>query len=767
MTVSLFGVRHHGPGSARGIARALAELEPDIVLIEGPPDADGVLHLAARPELQPPVAILVYAPKDPTRALSYPLARFSPEWQAITYATQRDVPLRFIDLPGSIQLANQRTSEPSDDADEDAATPGAAGEPSEPVHHDPLRWLAEAAGYGDPERWWEDVVEHRAASPFEQVAAAMTALREHAPPPPDASREAQREAHMRNAIRTATKQGHQRIAVVCGAWHVPALATLPTAKSDNELLKGLPKIPTTATWIPWTYGRLAYASGYGAGVTSPGWYDHVFSTTPDDLVPRWLATTARLLRERDLDAPSASVIEAVRLTDALAALRGRPSPGLDEALDATLTVLCAGADAPLALVREQLVVGERLGSVPDDTPAIPLQQDLALEQKRVRLKPDALAKVLDLDQRKPLDLERSRLLHRLALLDVHWGEQQHHRGASLGTFHEWWELQWRPELAIALIDASRWGTTVASAATARALDAATTADRPAELTALIEQSLDADLPEAVDGLVQALAERSAVDRDIEHLMDAVPALARILRYGNVRNTDAEVLDPIVRAMVTHISIGLSAACASLDDDAVDLMLQRIDRTSSALGLLADPEMSTAWTTALAQLSTRVGLHPRLAGRLCRLLLDGGTLDAHDAAIRLSHALSRGATAEDAAAWIDGFVSGSGLVLVHDATLLDLLDTWLGSHDDAAFLTVLPLLRRSFSTFAAGERRMIGTQLQRRHGGSGHDAGGAPPDASIDDERGRRALPAVARMLGRDLADVEAWVRPSTRGSVGS
>ena len=42
------------------------------------------------------------------------------------------------------------------------------------------------------------------------------------------------------------------------------------------------------TWVPWTYGRLSYASGYGAGIRSPGWYDHLFSS-PGQPIERWLA----------------------------------------------------------------------------------------------------------------------------------------------------------------------------------------------------------------------------------------------------------------------------------------------------------------------------------------------------------------------------------------------------------------------------------------------------------------------------------------------
>ena len=45
MSTHLFGIRHHGPGSARSLRLALEALKPDIVLIEGPPDAQEVLPL--------------------------------------------------------------------------------------------------------------------------------------------------------------------------------------------------------------------------------------------------------------------------------------------------------------------------------------------------------------------------------------------------------------------------------------------------------------------------------------------------------------------------------------------------------------------------------------------------------------------------------------------------------------------------------------------------------------------------------------------------
>jgi hypothetical protein len=261
MSVHVFGIRHHGPGSARSLLQALAALQPDAILVEGPPDADSVLPLLANPGMQPPVALLIYLPDQAQRCVYYPFAVFSPEWQALHYGLTNKVPVRFMDLPQAHQLAEAP----------EIAPPA--------LLLDPLGWLGKAAGYSDGERWWELMVEQRQDSVelFDAILEAMTALRQEEPLSADAIEQA-REAYMRKTIRAVQAEGCQRIAVVCGAWYAPALAEMPSAQADNALLKGLAKTKVQATWVPWTYGRLSYSSGYGAGVESPGWYHHLWTT---------------------------------------------------------------------------------------------------------------------------------------------------------------------------------------------------------------------------------------------------------------------------------------------------------------------------------------------------------------------------------------------------------------------------------------------------------------------------------------------------------
>src|ERR1700761_4091720 len=94
---TILGIRHHGPGSARSVCETLEALDPDCLLIEGPPDAEAVLSLAIHEEIKPPVALLVYDVEKPQRSAFYPFAVFSPEWQAIQFGLKQKIPVRFMD----------------------------------------------------------------------------------------------------------------------------------------------------------------------------------------------------------------------------------------------------------------------------------------------------------------------------------------------------------------------------------------------------------------------------------------------------------------------------------------------------------------------------------------------------------------------------------------------------------------------------------------------------------------------------------------------
>jgi hypothetical protein len=747
--IHILGIRHHGPGSAKNVKEFLETVKPDIVLVEGPPEADPLLQWVNHAELKPPVAILVYQPDNPQQSSFYPFAEFSPEWQAISYARRNNIHVRFMDLPVGHQIAVFKEKQPPEEqpGSADPSVNNYALRNNEVVEavafrRDPISYLAEAAGYTDGEKWWEHMFEHRRGNEqvFDAVTEAMQLLRDTFPAKEDRM-EQLREAWMRKTIRQAEKEMFQNIAVICGAWHAPALVSMPKPKEDNDLLKGLPKVKVECTWIPWTFSRLSYNSGYGAGIESPGWYDHIWRHPADDGT-RWMAKVAQLFRTKEMDTSVAHVIEAVRLAESLASMRNLYKAGLEELNEATRTVLCNGENILMQLIHDELIVSNRIGEVPTEIPKPPLQLDIEKLQKKLRLPATADWKDYTLDLRKENDLERSIFLHRLQLLDIQWGQRQDVSGK--GTFKESWRLQWSPELSINIIEKGSWGNTVPEAAEKFVIDKANKADSLSTVTTLLEHTIPAELHQAVEVCIQCVNNLAAASGDVIQLMEVVPGLVQVTRYGSVRKTDADLVLGIVNSMLTRICVSLPAACTAVSEDAAQKLLELFFKLNDAVNVLQQAEITRQWQQTLQVIAAADNTSPMIAGYATRLLADYKLLEGDDLVRAFHFAMSSATGPDKAAAWLEGFLKGSGTILLIDNDLWSLVNNWVSSLDEETFIRVLPLLRRTFAGFSSPERKKLGEKVKT--GGSGI-ASKRVAENNIQEERAKQGIPVIMQLLG--------------------
>ncbi len=765
----LLGIRHHGPGSAKAVLSALEANPPDCLLVEAPADGIAIYDLRFtiyedpgapnrkssiqnRNSLVPPVAMLIYDPKDLGRASYLPFAEFSPEWQAIGWAQQRGIPVRYMDLGMDANFAldeAERQNPQAALAFLEKMTPEAQAFRADPMAH-----LATLAGYTDSERWWEVMFESagNGAEIFAAIAKMMAALREGTEESP---RTLQREAHMRQTMRLAVKEGFQNIAVVCGAWHVPALEGFEKIKASHDaaLLKGIKKIKTMATWIPWSYDRLTFQSGYRAGIISPAWYELIFSEGKN-AATHWMVQVAMLLRKEDLDASSANVIEAIRLAETLATMRGLALPGIDELREAAVTTICEGDLEKLQLIENKLITGKKVGSVPDDIPTVPLQRDIEQSVKSARLTKywentdeewlgaTAAAPQGGIDLREEPGRLKSHLLHRLHLLDIPWGRlMELNRHQSAGGFKEFWKLKWSPEFAIRIIEKGAWGNTVEEACVNFLTKKTEETTALPALTMLVKQTLNADLPAAFDLLLRKLENLAALTTDVYHLMEALPPLAQIVRYGNTRGTDVRAVELVVRHLVPRICIGLPAAVANLDEDASREAFEKLMGVNRALGLLNDPAFFSQWFDCIASIADNLRVNGILTGACTRILFDKKIRSEAETAIRMEYSLSQATPPLEAAQWLEGFLQGSGLLLLHNHSLWSLLDAWVDGLNEDIFRDTLPLLRRTFSRFPAPEReRMLGLAKQ------GQVVEKIAEAADYEEDRAGRVVALVRRLL---------------------
>ena len=745
--VHILGIRHHGPGSAALLRRALDELHPACVLLEGPPEGDDLIQYVADPDLKPPVAILLHAADEANLASFVPFAEFSPEWQAMKWAIRHKCPIRFCDWPAAVSLALTKAAE------------GSPESASPQLRVDALDLLASAAGYEDGETFWNAVIEQHgvsgqaALSVFESIETAMTEARAqedpNVPSPEEASRNLQREAFMRSSIRTTLKEFEGNIAVITGAWHVSGLRRETKAADDRALIKDLPRVKIEATWVPWTDSRLSAFSGYGAGVISPGWYRHLWSlytreklSSAEEFASVWQSRTAFKLREEGYAAPTASAIEATRLALGLAAMRDMPMPGIAEMREASLAAMCDGNPVPLTMLQRKLYIGECVGEVGERVPQNPLARDLAAWQRKTRLKPQDLELEIKLDLRSEAGLMKSTLLHRLNLINVPWGKLTDAQ-AGRGTFREVWVIEWQPGYSVSLAEALVYGVTIEQAAANVTLKRSGETTSITELAGLIQGALVADLPETAAvciGHLQAVAVSSS---DISDLMNAISPLVRVLRYGTARRLPEDALRSLVLSIGVEINAGVRIASRGLDEDAAAARISAMEAYDEALRLFADEALTSSWRSELKKMVSDDQVTPSVAGLSLRYLHNVRAWEEEKVAVEFGrHTGSR--QAKESGAFLEGFLRGGSEVLLQDEALLQLLDAWLCGLNETDFTDCLPLLRRSMSSFDTVARRRMLEKVQR---GRQQSPAGGPQVATESNTAFAAALPLLYRILG--------------------
>ncbi len=755
----LFGIRHHGPGSAALLKGALDALDPECVLIEGPSEGDALIEYAGLAGMVPPLAMLFYAADEAANAVFAPFAEFSPEWVAMQWALARGREVRFIDWPAAVSLALKRILEA-------AETEEAPEKPR--VRVDPLDGLAEAAGFGDGEAFWNGLIEQHGGpnygdvgqaplDVFSAIETAMSEARAHEAEAADLSaaeilRESRREAFMRGHIREALKRHDGPVAVVVGAWHVGGLRARTIAAEDvivkdRAIVKDLPRLKVEATWAPWSDSRLSYASGYGAGVISPGWYRHLWGLYakgahggPEPFAALWQARTAALLRAEGYGASTASAIEAARLALALSAVRGLAVPGLVEMRDASLSALCHGDETLLGLIERKLYIGERIGEIDEAVPQMPLKRDFDLWCRKTRMKPEELDAQIKLDLRSEAGLLKSTFLHRLNLIGVHWGKLLDAE-AGRGTFREIWAVAWTPGMTVALAEALVWGVTIEQAAAGATVERAAGTTAITTLAELVRGALIADLPDAATACIERLQAAAVHVSDVTDLMTALSPLVRIVRYGTARKLPEAELRALILALASEVNAGARTGSHQLDDDAAAARVAAMRAYDEALGLFGDVALGEEWTRQLALMVDDDQVAAPVAGLALRRLHDAGGWDQDAVAAAFSRHIA-GETPARAGAFVESFLAGSADVLIQDGVLLSLLDAWLCDLDEDSFVESLPLLRRALSGFESGGRRRL---MARLRGGRQT----VTPSGEADDENPAfdAALPLLRRILG--------------------
>ncbi len=770
--VSVFGVRHLSPMGAWQLRAHLDKVRPKVVLIEGLDDATELIPDITRKATRPPIAILAYTDTLPVRTLVYPLASYSPEYQAICWAREHGAKVEFIDLPSSVFLGLQdleferfakaraeaeKEAETDDTASDSPATDGPAPDSPAPevnsaeatdeeVANDeallatlvpePPRSLyeqiAELAGERDYETYWERNFEHNAADTSYGRASYEfgLALRELEDSTPRWTAEnLVREAYMRRRIEETIANGArpQQIVAVVGAFHAPVLSGEHPAMTDDELasLRGR---SSKLTLMPYSYFKLSSQSGYGAGNHAPAYFELLWQTlvnggdqqSLNELPLRYLSRVARHLRESGTHRSTAEVIDGVRLARTLSALKAGLAPTLADLRDAAITLLGQGE---LSVVSDALVrvdVGTAIGALPKGVSQTSIQSDFDRELARLKLEKyrTAVKQELSLDLRENrqaktieaafLDLARSSFFHRLRVLNIGFAQPVSARQQS-ATWAERWALQWTPESEIALVEAVLLGETVELATAYQFKTQLDQCTSIAAAAAMVSDACQCGLMRSMEAARSRLQEVAAESSALAEVAHAAWQLSLVARYGDVRKFDPSPLLPLIEELMVQGSLALFSA-ANCDNAAARQLLVAIDELNKVSLEFSDRIDEPLWIGQLQKLADADDRNPVLSGFACAILLERGEMANDTLAREVSRRVSPGVPADLGAGWFEGLAKRNRYALLARQTLWEQLADYIASLDDEQFRRALVFLRRAFGSFSPQEKRHISENL---------------------------------------------------------
>ena len=376
----------------------MEEKQPKLVLIEGPSDFDDMLKDMVRQETKPPIAILAYTKAAPVRTILYPFAEYSPEYQAVCWCHEKKTECHFIDLPSETFLA----------IPEKVYLPGSEDTEGEEGRISVYHQLDEKSKEDGHETFWERVMEHVSDSQaYHQGANSFgTNLRELTEGvESDWAETVLRESYMRHQIKKCSRERNCTRGYCSGDRFLSCGGLKKLEGRDRRFVRNAkdrcqPYFDAVFVLSPFFKVRI------WCGNKAPAYYALLWEgfkqKEPQYAVLSYLSKIAAFQRGNGNPVSSASVIEAARLANALAQLRGGIVPVLRDLRDAALTCLGEGSFPAISLATADTEIGTAIGALPDGVSRTSIQEDFYRQLKDLKLEKyrDLTAQDLTLDLRE-------------------------------------------------------------------------------------------------------------------------------------------------------------------------------------------------------------------------------------------------------------------------------------------------------------------------------------------------------------------------------
>lgn len=760
-------IRHHSPQCSWQLQCLIAQEKPDIILLEGPSEAQHLLPFMRSKDTHPPVAIYNYATtSDTSRQLKeendlsrlggathyrcfIPFTAMSPEWAAIKAAEQHDIECQFIDLP---YLQRLQASD----------APGRYSSDSEPLLYDDTQLsgsnyvstLLQQSECRDFDSWWERFFESGqqpvcAADFFSQMLTLCLLIRRDQTAQHEIDNETLlREHFMAEQIRQHSDAG-KRCLVVCGGFHCEGifryLQSGTTASADFNLPSVVHSEAETNLQhsgihlIPYSLARINKAADYSAGMPDSGYYHVLWQALQSDsesgnasagpqqysaqIQAELAAKLVSYLRSENQMVTLPDAIEAAVMAQRLAQLRGHLS-GRREFRDALQSCFLKqaqdGSERHFNTLIDKFLSGNEVGRVSAELPLTPLLQDFHQQCacfKLPLLPAKESVKTLQI-YRKDKHRQLSQLLYQLLFLDCNYAEQQTGpdfiQGKDLHLVRERWQLQWQPEVEAALIECAHFGNTLADAALNKLITQLrkNTGSGLDKVTGLL-QALRMGLHKIVAPVCEDIQCWLAQEMQIMPLGQAFHSLSLCYHGQSALNArDIGQFAAMLSACYQRICIRLPwvESCSDAQLAQISEHLTMLAGTvNSAQNWPCQVEL---FYDALHQLLRREPQpDPQIRGLCLGILRRDQQISDAKMEIYIAQAFAQAyLSAQYCGDFLRGFLYCARAVFLDSPALMQMLNQYVMELDEQAFLAALPSLRFAFTTLSPRETFSLTQQL---------------------------------------------------------
>lgn len=742
-------IRHHSPACAFHVCRLIESLNPGLILVEGPENANSLIPVMVHEDTKAPFAVY-YSYQDSQGLISeekesykcyYPFLDYSPELAALREGAKRQIPTYFIDLPyAKILISSEegkglRKRDTKNNYNDDYLLARS--------HY--IKRLCEKTGMQSFDEFWEKYFEINGLSEdSETFIRHMEAYCESArDSTPEQELEAEgclcRENYMAECIkRFAEKIACENILVVTGGFHTPGLKKLMAEPEKRQAVKEIELENQGVYLMPYSMEAADALNGYASGMPHPGFYQNIWAGISsgagglhslrdkvfEEAVLSAIVVTGKAVRKKEGCLSSYDEICAYSMAQGLASLRGKREPGVYELKDAVLSCFVKGeynlsTDTPLRLLIRQLT-GKQVGVLCQAASVPPIIMEFEAQCKKFGLKPhstlehDLVLTVFASKKHRGISM----FLNQMDFLGTGFGRKV--KGPNLqlkkdkNLIRETWRYKWSSQVTSVLIDLSVYGATIYEACVSLVLDRLKKDCSARAAALLLTRVFEMGLEDQLELVYGQVHEKVLSDDDFYSLAEALSYMIMLEELTGLYHAvlSAEVL---IRVICEKL-IRLLPDMAEISDEqlvpcmkACKTLYQLIKRPEYA----GDKELLYQ---AFGTLLVREKLHPGLDGCVRGILYGSGQSTAQEVEMICRGYLT--GTREQlllTAPFLRGlFYTARDLVFIGSG-FVRMMDDFISYVEEAEFMGLLPELRLAFRYFTPREIDQIAEQAAALHG----------------------------------------------------